>query len=60
MSKIEAKFRKKLIDLGKIKILHPQKHPFSYEYEFDILLDSPFWILVHGESLCQQLLTYPL
>jgi len=33
LGKIEAKFGQKWFDLGKIKILHPQKHLFSYGYE---------------------------
>jgi len=40
LRKIEAKFVQRLFNLGKIKILHPQKHPFSYGYGFSISLHS--------------------
>jgi len=32
LGKIEAKFGLKYLNLGKIKILHPLKHPISYGY----------------------------
>jgi len=32
MGKIQAKFKQKRLNLGKIEILHPQKHLVSYGY----------------------------
>jgi len=37
LDKIEAKFGQKWLDLGKIKILHPQKHSIFYGYTIIIL-----------------------
>jgi len=44
LAKIEAKFGKKWLDLGKIKILYPQKHPISYGYTQKIYFPTEdFW-----------------
>jgi len=34
LSKLEAKFGKFLLDLGKIKTLHPQKHTIAFGYDY--------------------------
>jgi len=45
MDKIEAKFEQKRLDLGKIKILHPQKHSISNGYAVNCLLTLCFCYL---------------
>jgi len=37
LGKIEVKFGQKWLDLGKIKILHPQKHSISFGYGLNIM-----------------------
>jgi len=45
LGKIEAIFRQKRLDLGKIEILYPQKHLVSYGYELYSLLGTTTSIL---------------
>jgi len=40
LGKIKVKLGKKWIDLGKIKILHPQKHSISYGYGHSLTIEA--------------------